>query len=770
MTSTAAIVGNWNRSKWKFGPGINAPGPMNPAGNNPDGGTGGPIGLMVELYLGVLGWTDISPYVYYRSGIGVTITRGRADETSQVQPQTAAMVLNNRDGRFSPRNPNNPWFGLLGRNVPLRVSRLNNGIRRYRFYGEVPTWPTTSDISGKDVTVSITASGMLRRLRQGTQTLRSPLSRFYTIAAFSLQFPFSAPAPPVAYWPCEDAQSATQIASGLSGGTPMTVSVAPAFAQNTDFPGSAALPVLIAGSIWTGAIPVVATTVSSLEFLLSVPATGEIDGTVLARLNTTGTVARMDLVYNTASLGTLTVIGYSGTGTQIFAGTGATGISGAVMMVQMQLKPNATPSFVDWELVALNLGNNVIAFEPGTVSGTLGKGTSVTINANGKGAASSIGHIAYQVTQDTSFGATLGTAVTAWLGESPIDRFSRLCAEQNVQAVAVFGQASSTEPPDPTAMGYQTIDTFGTLLQQCPDTHFTPMWEARDQLALMFRSKGTMYNQSAVLTLDMSLNQLSGPLVPVDDDTYTRNDITVTRTGGSSYQAVQTTGPLSIQPFPAGVGDYSTNYDLSIGYDTQLPDQAGLRLHFGTVDEPRYPTIPINLQHSAFTSSVGLLNAALTIDIGDRLDVINPPGPEYPPDPVSQIVQGYTEVMGIFEHSITFNCSPQSPWRVGYLDDAVYGHADTDGSTLAQDYPLGTETSLLVKTTNPASCLWTTNPADFPFDIAVGGERMTVTNITGASSPQTFTVTRSVNAVVKAQTSGTDVRLWQPLILSVGTS
>ena len=42
----------------------------------------------------------------------------------------------------------------------------------------------------------------------------------------------------------------------------------------------------------------------------------------------------------------------------------------------------------------------------------------------------------------------------------------------------------------------------------------------------------------------------------------------------------------------------------------------------------------------------------------------------------------------------------------------------------------------------------------------VGGERVTVTNITGASSPQTFTVTRSVNGVVKAHTSGTDVRLW----------
>jgi hypothetical protein len=72
-----------------------------------------------------------------------------------------------------------------------------------------------------------------------------------------------------------------------------------------------------------------------------------------------------------------------------------------------------------------------------------------------------------------------------------------------------------------------------------------------------------------------------------------------------------------------------------------------------------------------------------------------------------------------------------------------------------------------VDTTNAASPLWTTNAADFPFDINVAGERMTVTNISGSSSPQTFTITRSVNGVAKAQTAGTDVRLFFPAIVSL---
>jgi hypothetical protein len=37
---------------------------------------------------------------------------------------------------------------------------------------------------------------------------------------------------------------------------------------------------------------------------------------------------------------------------------------------------------------------------------------------------------------------------------------------------------------------------------------------------------------------------------------------------------------------------------------------------------------------------------------------------------------------------------------------------------------------------------------------------MTVTNITGSSSPQTMTVVRSKNGVVKAQASGTSIELW----------
>lgn len=62
---------------------------------------------------------------------------------------------------------------------------------------------------------------------------------------------------------------------------------------------------------------------------------------------------------------------------------------------------------------------------------------------------------------------------------------------------------------------------------------------------------------------------------------------------------------------------------------------------------------------------------------------------------------------------------------------------------------------------------WTTDPAEGAFDITVGGEVMTVTTVTGSSSPQTFTVTRGVNGVTKPHPEGSDVRLAQPAIVGM---
>lgn len=65
-------------------------------------------------------WVDITSRV--RLEPGIDITRGRRDQQSAVTAGQARLTLDNRDGDFSNRNPASPYYGLIGRNTPLRQS------------------------------------------------------------------------------------------------------------------------------------------------------------------------------------------------------------------------------------------------------------------------------------------------------------------------------------------------------------------------------------------------------------------------------------------------------------------------------------------------------------------------------------------------------------------------------------------------------------------------------------------------------------------------
>jgi hypothetical protein len=783
MTGAAVMTASWGRATWKRGTGLGyAPAPAMGGTAYTGDANGGPIGLTVEIFLGQLGWTDISAYCRYAGR--VKIQRGLPDETTSMTAQSCALTLNNFNGQFCPRNANGPWYGLIQRNTPIRVSRWQNGNRRFRFTGEVPEWPVTWDITQTDISVPIQAYGPLRRFAQQTTQIGSAMYRWYTLQPASSQ--------PLAYWPCEDGQYSTVLASGLTSGTPMNITGAPQFAADSSFPCSDAVPVLN-GSTWTSTIAAYPGTpqTNGLTFLLDVPASGDTNNAVIATMYTTGTVAQVQLVYTTASGGTVTLNAYSSTGALLVSATStsilSTGVNGQVSLLQIALSPVTSPAgiavgFVLWSANSTTLVQTVNGGIGQIATGaTLGQITSVSINPGGSAGlvSCSVGHVAVFAVSPVSSYYLSGAAYysppfTAYNQENAYDRFLRLCLEQGVTGVTQ--SATQPESGNKVTMGYQANDTFTDLLQQCFDTDLGIPFEPVDQLGLGARTRLSLYDQNTiynnarpVLTLDYAQNQLAAAPVPADDDLYSANDVTVSRINGSSARYILESGPNSVQPPPNGIGDYQITPTISLGADSLLPDQAAWRVHLGTVDEPRYPSISVNLTRASVNGQTTLLNEALTADIGDMIQILNPPPSLLGPDTVTGIIQGYTEEMGIWEHTIEFVTVPQSPYAVGVLEDLVLGYADTDGSALHQAYPLGTETTLLIDTLGAAtgSPLWTVNSEDCPFDIAVAGERMTVTAIAGASSPQTFTVTRSVNGVVKSQVAGADVRLWQPMILGL---
>ncbi len=64
-------------------------------------------------------WVAITSDV--RGEDAITMTHGQANEQGQVSACRADLSINNRDGRYSPRNPLSPYYGKIGRNTELRV-------------------------------------------------------------------------------------------------------------------------------------------------------------------------------------------------------------------------------------------------------------------------------------------------------------------------------------------------------------------------------------------------------------------------------------------------------------------------------------------------------------------------------------------------------------------------------------------------------------------------------------------------------------------------
>jgi hypothetical protein len=267
------------------------------------------------------------------------------------------------------------------------------------------------------------------------------------------------------------------------------------------------------------------------------------------------------------------------------------------------------------------------------------------------------------------------------------------------------------------------------------------------------------------VTLDYSLGHLNGDLVPTDDDQNLANDVTATRDGAGSARVTLDVGRLSTLAPPSGVGRYDTQNTYSIAYDDIVADRASWDVHRGTVDETRFPLISTLLENARVAASAALTQGLLNLDLGSRLVIVNPPA-WLPPEQIDQLVLGSTETMHQFGYRLDLNCLPASVWDLAIADEVQsvtstrYGTKSTIGSASSG------ATALTVTTAAPWP-VWATSGI-FPFDIMLStGERVRVNSITGGASPQTFSVTRSINGIVKAIPALTTFTLFSPAFYAI---
>ncbi len=679
---------------------------------------------------------------------GVPSMRGSVHR-AEVRNGINGTLVANFDARARPAGSTG-WTDSAGRVWTLGAGAAVND-RAYRFTGEISSWPARWDVSGKDVYVPVEAAGTTRRLGQGKKALESTLKRRIPSAPSLL-----------AYWPMEESETASTLAySPVAGAEPLQLSGVD-WAGDDTLGGSAPLPTVKAGATLSARVPSTTVTGWQTEFVYNLPTLPPVQTEVL-RLGITGATMRTVVLYASVSATRLEILDEGGSLIGSFNLTTADSLAAfagkwnRLAIYSGDYGGGATLVTATWRDVTTNVRYYLSASAAGTGQGRIAT-ISATWDSNLEGMA--LGHLGVFTTPGTG---ALGTPPTTliydgaddgFLGETALARISRLGGEE-AATVDLVGHGGDYYNPS-VRLGPQRPATLLDLLESVQDSDGGILYERADRPGLIYRDRGSLYNQPVALSLDYTApGQVPPPLEPVEDDQRLRNDITVTRDGGTSARSVLSSGPLSVQPPPTGVGPYDESLTLSLYSDSQPAQIAAWRMHLGTWDEARYPTVSLWL-HAA----PGLIPAMLGMDIGDRLTIANPP-PWLPPGLIDQHMLGYTEVLDQYEWTLALNCVPAGPWQIGVRNDTARGRRDTAGAQLASSVT-ASATSLSVATT--AGPLWTTAPADMPLLLAVGGETVSVTAISGATSPQTFTVVRSQNGISKSHAAGTPVRLARPAV------
>lgn len=689
-------------------------------------------------------WGRSGPVVVYdyqiRNGIGGTLVADPQPQTRPLDPAPfASSSWTDAQG--------NTWFLQGGPDA----ARIWYGKTWPRYVGEVAEWPPRWDPSHSDKYVPITANGILRRLGQGKSPAATGLRDFILRSDLVDALAFYVP---------------------LSGGagTKYSLNIAPNnyYLQTRFYPWSftgVVNPVFTygqdMGASWIGTgLQINAT--GDTAAMIGDPATGDQN-------------VALDMVFQSNSLGVFTIQlqDYNNNlwalvldtptndGTlQVSFTDPAVGPIGFATQGPFTELQDSNLHHLRFQLTKSGSDTQFAVYIDGTLRSS---GTMAGYVLNGWARFSlfysryvnqtyvNIAHLAGWANANAAQIPPIADVVAAafgYAGETAGARILRVCDEGNIPVV-IIGDPAATTP-----MGPQAAEPRLAQIRDAEQTDFGILTEQRYDNGLLYRTRASQYAQDPAVLADYAARVVAPPFEPTDDDAVTRNDVTATRRDGGSYQLKLTTGPMSVLDPPAGIGQYEDEITVNVQTDAQLTGAASWWLKLGTLDAARFPSVTFNLAAQEIQDDPDLLEAILSLEVGDRMLIINVTDADIPDD-LDLLIQGSSETISNATWTITFNCAPGAPYQVAKFDTARYDHA---GSTL--NAAVTTTATSLALTTAAGDSLWTTQLSAFPFDLNMEGERVTCTGITGAASPQTATVVRSVNGVVAAHAAGAAVKLW----------
>lgn len=636
---------------------------------------------------------------------------------------------------------------------PIVFSYDNFTVSLPRYRGALADPEQTAGSHPNDTTMKVSAAGVIQAQSLRKSPAYSALRRAVLQSDADL----------IGYWPMEDSSGATSLASALPGGRAMTyaggASSTVSLARDETILGSKPLPTFEgpAGAYFVSSIPVGgANSTSAGEFLaagvLHAPDTGVPVAVQILNLRLSGAwrpLGQFMIELQPSGEMRLRVRDWFGLDVLVSSLSTTFAVNGEAVLFGMQA--TQVGANVSWSFFRYLAGETTPQTVSGTINSTsIGAVTNVAAGLGGSLGGAALGHI--MVFTGGASGA-LNTGVTHAVdgrsGETAGNRLERLMREE-FRDFSYLGETDDT-----SLMGPQPAKSIDDLIAECVKADMGLALESRGG-EFMYIARTAMYHQDNPVSFDYgrggAANELVDPFIIRGNDQMIVNDVVLKRDNGSEYRATLEDGPRSV----SAVGTRDESETVNFWRDAQLEDQAWWRVALGTATSLRVATLTVDITRPVVSDR---LHEFAALAPGRRVQLSNTP-PWAPPEislsPRELIVIGMKEYLDQSRWVITLVCMPGELFNVPVMGPVATGGAkvDTDGS-----YVVSGTTTTGTSITVASTWLWTTDPAQMPIPIEIGGEVITVTAVSGATSPQTFTITRSVNGKVKQIYANESVQL-----------
>lgn len=614
--------------------------------------------------------------------------------------------------------------------------------------GYVASWPLRWDITGSNSWAPITASGILRRLRQGTAVTQSPLLRQLSGTADSY-----------GYWPLEDGADAKYFIAASPNTAPATmVDVTPA--SESSLPGASVAPTMDSATssivAQTKKVPTGFALIGYTGFaamvvfkLSSVPSTK----TRIIRVRCSrGPVGFYDFSVDSTNI---YVDMYDATAGFISTTTNAAPFNMSGVWIAWQLETEVVGTNTNWSAVMHKVTTNAPFYTQSGSNPGFGFSFVAQMELGGvSGAAYS--HIWLGKNTLPFLDSNFANVVGGWDGEPAATRFARICGEAGIP-YSIAGPSSAVATTE--KMGPQKEAATLASLQACVDADYGVMTERGAGLEMIPRQ--TRWNLSQIMTLVMESGHIADPPQPTRDDQRLRNKWTISRSGGGSA-TVQSDASV------ARNGEAADSATLNVYDDSVLENHAAWRVSLGTQIRARWPSISINL-----TRNPSLAEYWRRRFYGWRFGVLTALAQVKGNEP-DLIMEGYQATLSPEMWTVDMNATDARVWTAAVTDDTgIYGRADNEYCTTtalisatALTIPIttGTVSGLNMPKWDTTAGLWSGG-----VDFNIGGERVIVTSITnGAGQAQTLNASaRGVGGYAASHASGSSVSLWSPATVAL---